>query len=195
MRPRHSPLLGEETEGMEATASSGSMVTEEAEGASYSCGTSELKKARLQSMLATLLDDPVLADVPRKPSLSDVDTLISLELGSAMKVSVIKMDNTSIEVAVMNSATVKDLKVAIQKKMNETEEAQMGHRHISWRHVWANCYLEYYNEKLTDDNSQLQNFGINNNSQLHFVPCVVSRLFRRHSRRRKHRFFHGLSKR
>ncbi|KAG9441886.1 hypothetical protein H6P81_017740 [Aristolochia fimbriata] len=180
---------------MEDAASSGSKVAEEAEGVSYTCGSSELKRARLQSMVTALLDDPILADVPRKPSLSDVDTLINLELGSAMKVSVLKMDNTSIDVAVINSATVKDLKLAIQKKMNETEEVQMGHRHISWRHVWANCYLAYHNEKLIDDNSRLQDFGIHNNSQLRFVPCVMSRMFRKHSRRRKHRFFHGLNKR
>jgi U11/U12 small nuclear ribonucleoprotein SNRNP25 len=56
--------------------------------------SSEAKQARLQSMLAALLDDPILADVPRKPSLGDVDTLINLELGSAMRVTVVKLDNT-----------------------------------------------------------------------------------------------------
>ncbi|KAM0042404.1 putative U11/U12 small nuclear ribonucleoprotein 25kDa protein [Helianthus debilis subsp. tardiflorus] len=45
-----------------------------------------------------------------------VDTLISLELGSAMRVSVLKLDCTSFDVAVMNSATVKDLKPAVEKK-------------------------------------------------------------------------------
>lgn len=54
-----------------------------------------IKKARLQSTLAALLDDPILADVPRKPTLSDVDTLISLEFGSAMRINVLKLDATS----------------------------------------------------------------------------------------------------
>jgi len=93
---------------------------------------SEAKQARLQSMLAALLDDPILADVPRKPSLADVDTLINLELGSAMRVTVVKLDNTSFDVAVSNAATVKDLKLAIRKKINEIEQEKMGHRHISW---------------------------------------------------------------
>ncbi|XP_042402269.1 U11/U12 small nuclear ribonucleoprotein 25 kDa protein-like isoform X1 [Zingiber officinale] len=90
------------------------------------------KKAQLQSMLSTLLDDPILADVPKKPTLVDVDTLINLELGSAMKITIVKMDNTSFDVAVLNSATVKDLKLAIKKKINEMEQTTMGHRHISW---------------------------------------------------------------
>ncbi|KAK1304912.1 hypothetical protein QJS10_CPB11g02080 [Acorus calamus] len=153
------------------------------------------KKARLQSMLSALLDDPVLSDVPKKPSLSDVDTLISLELGSAMRVTVVKMDNTSFGVAVLNSATVKDLKRAIEKKTNEMEQAKMGHRQISWRHVWANFCLSYHNNKLLDDNSLLQDFGIRNNSQVHFVSHVVSRESHKHSRRKKHRFFHGLRNR
>jgi hypothetical protein len=57
--------------------------------------SSEAKQAKLQSMLSALLEDPILADVPWKPSLTDVDTLINLELGSAMRVTVVKLDNTS----------------------------------------------------------------------------------------------------
>lgn len=37
-----------------------------------------------------------------------------------------------IDVPVMNSATVKDLKLGIKKKVNESEQSKMGHRHISW---------------------------------------------------------------
>lgn len=36
------------------------------------------------------------------------------------------------DVVVMNSATVKDLKLAIKKKVNDTEQSSMGHRQISW---------------------------------------------------------------
>lgn len=160
---------------------------------SYSSTT--LKRARLQSMLSALLDDPILSDVPKKPTLSDVDILVHLEKGSAMKISVLKLDGSSFDVAVLNSANVKDLKLAIKKKTNEIEQAQMGHRHISWRHVWGNFCLAYHNEKLIDDGAVLQDFGIRNNSQVRFLPCVMAKLSQRHSRRRKHRFFHGLSKR
>ncbi|WOL09702.1 U11/U12 small nuclear ribonucleoprotein 25 kDa protein [Canna indica] len=143
------------------------------------------KKAQLQSMLSALLDDPILSDVSKKPTLADVDTLINLELGSAMKITFVKMDGSSFDVAVLNSATVKDLKLAIRKKINEMEQATMGHRHISWRHVWANFCLSHHNEKLLDDNSVLIEYGIHNNSKVS----------QKHSKRRKHRFFHGLSKR
>ncbi|XP_023765853.1 U11/U12 small nuclear ribonucleoprotein 25 kDa protein isoform X2 [Lactuca sativa] len=102
-----------------------------------------VKKAKLNSTLAALLDDPVLADVPKNPTLSDVDTLISLELGSAMRVSVIKMDNTSFDVAVMNSAKVKDLKLAVEKKVNEMEQSKMGSMcgEISASHITMKSFL------------------------------------------------------
>ncbi|XP_043688368.1 U11/U12 small nuclear ribonucleoprotein 25 kDa protein-like isoform X2 [Telopea speciosissima] len=131
--------------------------------------SSNVKKARLQSMLSALLNDPTLADVPKKPTLADVDTLMNLELGSAMRISIVKMDNTTFDVAVLNSATVKDLKLAIKMKTNDMEQSQLGHRHISWRHIWANYCLSHNNEKLIDDNALLQDFGIRNNSQLAFT--------------------------
>ena len=57
--------------------------------------STSVKMARLHSVLTTLLEDPILADVPKKPTLADVDTLISLEMGSAMRISVLKLDGTS----------------------------------------------------------------------------------------------------
>lgn len=58
--------------------------------------SNNINKARLQSTLAALVDDPILSDVPKKPTLSDVDTLINLELGSAMRISVLKLDGSSL---------------------------------------------------------------------------------------------------
>ncbi|KAK8957260.1 hypothetical protein KSP39_PZI000950 [Platanthera zijinensis] len=153
------------------------------------------KKARLQSTLSALLDDPILSDVPKKPTITDVETLINLEQGSAMKITIVKMDTTYFDIVVLNSSTVKDLKMSFERRTNEIEQGRLGHRHISWRHVWANYCLCLHNEKLLDDNSLLSDCGLQNNSKVHFLPFVASRVFQKHSRRRKHRFFHGLSKR
>ncbi|KAH9693611.1 U11/U12 small nuclear ribonucleoprotein 25 kDa protein [Citrus sinensis] len=164
---------------MESSSSCGAKE-EEVEVGDYNSST--MKKARLHSTLTALLDDPILADVPKKPTLSDVDTLISLEMGSAMRISILKLDGTSF--AVMNSATVKDLKLAIKKKVNDMEQ----------KHVWANYCLSHQNQKLLDENSALQDCGVRNNSQVQFVPFVLSKGSGKHSKRRKHRIFRGLSK-
>jgi U11/U12 small nuclear ribonucleoprotein SNRNP25 len=42
------------------------------------------------------LDDPVLKDVPQSPTVADIDKLIAVEMGSAMKLTVQKLDGTSI---------------------------------------------------------------------------------------------------
>ncbi|KAK9748512.1 hypothetical protein RND81_02G062900 [Saponaria officinalis] len=152
------------------------------------------KRARLNSTVTAMLEDPILSDVPKNPTLSDVDTLICLELGSAMRISVLKLDSSSFDVVLMNSATLKDLKVAIKKKVSEMEESKMGHRQISWKHVWANYCLLFQNEKLLDESAPLQDFGIRNNSQVQFIPFIAARQSKKHTRRKKHRFFHGLNK-
>ncbi|ESQ49241.1 hypothetical protein EUTSA_v10021648mg [Eutrema salsugineum] len=154
----------------------------------------EMKREKLKSVLSQLLADPILADVPRNPTLSDVVTLVSLEKGSAMRLSIVKLDGYSLDVAVMNSATLKDLKLLIKKKVTEMEQANMGHRHISWKHVWSNFCLSYNNEKLLDDDTVLQDVGIRNNSQVTFVPYVMKKGPGRHSKRRKHRLFRSLHK-
>ena len=46
------------------------------------------------------------------------------------------------DVVVMNSSTVKDLKLAIKKKINDMEQSKMGHRQISWQ-VYLCIYSEY----------------------------------------------------
>ncbi|WZZ24175.1 hypothetical protein YC2023_007643 [Brassica napus] len=62
----------------------------------------ETKREKRWSLLSQLLADPILADVPRNPTLSDVVTLVSLEKGSAMRLSIVKLDGSSLDVAVMN---------------------------------------------------------------------------------------------
>ncbi|CAL5418529.1 unnamed protein product [Camellia sinensis] len=150
---------------MEASVTGGKEEDNKNNNVATGYSSNNVKKARLQSTMAALLNDPILTDVPKKPTLSDVDNLISLELGSAMRISILKLDGTSLDVVVMNSTNVKDLKMAIKRKTNDMEQSKMGHRHISWKHVWANFCLSYHNEKLLDDNSALQDYGIRNNSQ------------------------------
>ena len=56
----------------------------------------ETKREKLKSLLSQLLADPILADVPKNPTLSDVVTLVSLEKGSAMRLSIVKLDGSSL---------------------------------------------------------------------------------------------------
>ncbi|KAL3683968.1 hypothetical protein R1sor_001990 [Riccia sorocarpa] len=111
-----------------------------------------------------------------------------------MKVTILKIDITTFDVAVLNTATVRDLKAVVQKKVDSMEESQLGHRHISWRHVWGNFCLTYNHEKLLKDDAILRDFSMNTNDQILFTRHLPSREAGRHSRAKKRRFFHGLRK-
>ncbi|KAL2613562.1 hypothetical protein R1flu_025254 [Riccia fluitans] len=149
---------------------------------------------QFEPLVTALLEDPILSNVPKKPTLAYIETLIAVEQGSAMKLTILKMDNTTFDVAVLNTATVRDLKAAIQKQVDSMEENQLGHRHISWRHVWGNFCLVYNHEQLLNDDTMLREFSMKNNDQLQFTRHVPSREAGRHSGAKKRRFFHGLRK-
>lgn len=52
------------------------------------------RRSQFEPLVSTILDDPVLADVPKNATVADIDTLIGVELGSAMKLSILKLDGT-----------------------------------------------------------------------------------------------------
>ena len=119
----------------------------------------ETKREKPWSLLSQLLADPILADVPRNPTLSDVATLVSLEKGSAMRLSIVKLDGSSLGNVLLywhfveHLVCIVDLHLLLffwqmwrlwiqllwriwrflfKKRVNEMEQANMGHRHISW---------------------------------------------------------------
>lgn len=52
------------------------------------------RRSQFEPLVSTLLDDPVLADVPKNATVADIDALIGVELGSAMKLTILKLDGT-----------------------------------------------------------------------------------------------------
>lgn len=52
------------------------------------------RRSQFEPLVSTLLDDPILADVPKNATVADIDTLIGVELGSAMKLSILKLDGS-----------------------------------------------------------------------------------------------------
>ncbi|KAL2623229.1 hypothetical protein R1flu_003434 [Riccia fluitans] len=141
--------------------------------------------------LKALLEELTLSDVPKRATVADINARIGVERSSVMKLIILKMDNTTFDVSISNTATVRDLKAAIQKKVDFTEKSRLMHRHISWTHVWGNFCLIYNHEKLLNDDATLREFSMKNNDQLEFTQHVEAE---RHSRSKKRRFFYGLRK-
>ncbi|KAJ4936841.1 hypothetical protein JOQ06_001427 [Pogonophryne albipinna] len=67
--------------------------------------------------LSQLVKDPLLCDLPIQVHLEEVNSQIALEYGQAMTVRVLKADGEILPIAVVQNATVLDLKKASDDKM------------------------------------------------------------------------------
>ncbi|KAL3683969.1 hypothetical protein R1sor_001991 [Riccia sorocarpa] len=155
------------------------------------------RTSQFEPLLKALLEDPVLSDVPKKPTLFDIETLLGVEQGSAMKLTILKIDNTTFDVAVLNTATVRDLKAAVQKKVDSVEESQLGHRHISWYTLGlfvVEVFMRFSIVPVPNSEWKAILVLMKTNDQIRFTQHVLSREAGRHSRAKKRRFFHGLRK-
>ncbi|CAI5477475.1 unnamed protein product [Closterium sp. Yama58-4] len=82
-----------------------------------------------QKELQALLADPLLADVAADVSLEEVETLIAAETGGGMRLRVRRLDGGEYAVVVRRSATVGELKVAVEREARrwaQGEEAEAG---------------------------------------------------------------------
>ncbi|KAL3690904.1 hypothetical protein R1sor_004555 [Riccia sorocarpa] len=148
----------------------------------------------LDPALEIVFEDPVSSDVPKRATVADINKRIGVQHGSIMKLFILRMDNTTFDVMISNTATVRDLKAAIQKKVAYMEERQLVRRQISWQHVWENFCLTYNHEKLLNDDAMLREYSMKDDDQLQFTPHVASRESGKYSRTKKLRFFGGLRK-
>ncbi|GMI83865.1 hypothetical protein HRI_002055800 [Hibiscus trionum] len=89
-----------------------------------------------------------------------------------IKLSVRKLDGSSFDVQVIKSATVAELKLAVQRVFSHMPKEGPGK--ISWPHVWGHFCLCYHALKLLTDTDHIINYGIQDGVQLHFVRHVSS---------------------
>ncbi|GBG89865.1 hypothetical protein CBR_g49713 [Chara braunii] len=156
---------------------------------SLSVGLSGFDKQQYVPALKSLLEDPLLQDVSKKPSLKEVETLIAMELGNAMRLTINRLDGTSFEVMVLDNATVGDLKMAIEKAFRDNKTLSSRQCRISWRYLWGHFCLSADGQRLLDDKAPLHRFGITNMAVLQFAHHISGKGGGKHSRPRKRRFF------
>ncbi|KAL4318446.1 hypothetical protein GQ457_18G014770 [Hibiscus cannabinus] len=89
-----------------------------------------------------------------------------------IKLSVRKLDGSSFDVEVIKSATIAELKLAVQRVFSHMPKKGPGK--ISWPHVWGHFCLCYDGLKLLTDADHIMNYGIKDGDQLHFVRHVSS---------------------
>ncbi|CAM6046388.1 unnamed protein product [Sphagnum compactum] len=149
------------------------------------------RRSQFEPLASTLMDGPLLHNVPNH---SEMESLVVETAAGDVKLCILKLDGSCFEVTVPRNARVRDLKQAVMKYVDLSQQNKIGDGHISWKHVWGSFCLCYEDAKLIEDSAYLQSLGIKNNEQLRFEHHVSSREVRCHSPAQKRRFYHGLWK-
>ncbi|XP_031373888.1 uncharacterized protein LOC116188580 [Punica granatum] len=89
-----------------------------------------------------------------------------------IKLSVLKLDGSSFDVRVMGTATVRELKEAVESAFSHMPKKGPGK--ISWRHVWGHFCLCYDGQKLLTETDHIINYGIKDGDQLHVIRHISS---------------------
>ncbi|KAM7275731.1 hypothetical protein ACFE04_017597 [Oxalis oulophora] len=90
-----------------------------------------------------------------------------------IKLSVLKLDNSRFDIEVMQTATVGDLRQAVETVFSHMPKKGPGK--ISWAHVWGRFCLCYEGHKLVLEREYIRNYGIKDGDQLKFIRHVSSR--------------------
>ncbi|KAD2806159.1 hypothetical protein E3N88_39536 [Mikania micrantha] len=90
---------------------------------------------------------------------------------SLLKLSVLKLDGSSFGIEVPVSATVAELKLALEEFFHLLPKDERCT--ISWSHVWGHFCLCYEGEKLLDDKAYIKRLGIKDGDQIKFVRHVA----------------------
>ncbi|KAG9280007.1 U11/U12 small nuclear ribonucleoprotein 25 kDa protein [Astyanax mexicanus] len=125
--------------------------------------------------LAMMVQDPLLCDLPIQVTLEEVNSQVALEYGQAMTVRVCKADGEIMPIVVVQSATVLDLKKAIQRYMELKQQREGGIKHISWKYVWRTFHLVFNGERLEEDKWKLKDYGIRNRDDVTFMKKLLKK--------------------
>ncbi|ESW33197.1 hypothetical protein PHAVU_001G050800 [Phaseolus vulgaris] len=87
-----------------------------------------------------------------------------------LRLSVLKLDGSSFHIQVSKTATVAQLKDAVEAVFSHAP--LKGPAQISWAHVWGQFCLCYDGQKLVTENDYLRNYGIKDGDQLRFIRHV-----------------------
>ncbi|XP_049411094.1 uncharacterized protein LOC125874285 [Solanum stenotomum] len=87
-----------------------------------------------------------------------------------LNISVLKLDGSSFVIHVARNATVADLKQAVEEAFNFSREDEGK---ILWSLVWSHFCLCYGSQKLVNDKTFINCFGMKDGDQLQFAQHVT----------------------
>lgn len=100
-----------------------------------------------------------------------------------IKLSLVKLDNSSFDVQVNGNATIGELKETVEDVF--VQSPKDGANPISWSHVWGHFCLCYEDQKLVNDRDYIRNYGIKDGDKLHFIRHLSINYMKKIPRREK----------
>ncbi|XP_039025893.1 U11/U12 small nuclear ribonucleoprotein 25 kDa protein-like [Hibiscus syriacus] len=88
-----------------------------------------------------------------------------------IKLTVQKLDGSSFDVEVIRSATIAELKLAVQHVFSHMPKNGPGK--ISWPHVWGHFCLCYDGLELLTETDHMMNYGIKDGDQVCTMSCFL----------------------
>ncbi|CAH8377980.1 unnamed protein product [Eruca vesicaria subsp. sativa] len=87
-----------------------------------------------------------------------------------IKLTVLKLDGSSFDIRVLKTATIGELKMAVEAAFSHLPTTGRGK--VSWPHVWAQFCLSYEDHRLLNEADFLIEFGIKDGDQLRFIRHI-----------------------
>ncbi|CAK1544318.1 unnamed protein product [Leptosia nina] len=122
-----------------------------------------------KSSLCTLTScDSLLNDLPLDIVTEEILLLTAVEHGKCITIYISRENEQKLKVIVPQNATVRELKKAIQRHF-ELYQRRIGLGvKISWKYIWKTYQLQFDGIILDDENSSIDNYGVNNKVTLAF---------------------------
>ncbi|KAI7874941.1 hypothetical protein K492DRAFT_199572 [Lichtheimia hyalospora FSU 10163] len=142
------------------------------------------RENELQQRIETLLDHELLKNVPKNPTIEELETLIAIEQGRAYRIKVDRNKLEPIYIVVKQASSVREIKKLIQIQFGRIHPQQR----VSWKYIWRTFCLSFKGKRLLDNEAIVSQLGIAQDSVLTFTKLAFDKGNHRSAwRRRQHR--------
>ncbi|KAI8984491.1 hypothetical protein BDF20DRAFT_986370 [Mycotypha africana] len=156
--------------------------------------TDEQLVVDLEKKINELLQDELLSNVPRQPTLKELDALIAVENHRAYKITIDRSPLPSIDLIVRQNSTVREIKRLFRIQVERLEQAAGDHtRKISWKYIWKTFCFVFQNTRLADDDAVVSQIGIKQNSVLTLARLTHAKGTHQKAWKRRIRQYHHSS--
>lgn len=136
----------------------------------------------LQQRIESLLNHELLENVPKNPTIEELETLIAIEQGRAYRIKVDRNKLEPMDIVVKQASSVRDIKKLIQIQFGRIHPQQR----VSWKYIWRTFCLSFKGKRLLDDEAVVSQLGIAQDSVLTFTKLAFDKGNHRPAWRRRH---------